>query len=187
MIRTAPDTRQEIISEASRLFAESGFKGTSLQDIARVVGVSKAALLYHFATKEAILAELMAPAVAELVVLDGRLAGLTGEDAQRTAAIGFAELAVRFRGPIAALHGDIPELIKLEAFGTVLDLAERLLDAMAGRSADPAARLAATLLLSGLPAACAKSADMPDDELRPALVAISARTLGVPLAHYPSE
>ena len=181
MIRTVTDTRQEIISEASRLFAESGFKGTSLQDIAREVGVSKATLLYHFATKEAILSELMAPAVAELVALDVRLAPLTGEDAQRAAAIGFADLVVRFRDQLAAMHGDIPELLKIESFDTVLDVCHRLLDAMTGRSDDRTAWIAATVLLSGLPAACAKWADVPDDELRPAFVAISARTLGVNL------
>jgi AcrR family transcriptional regulator len=181
MIRTVPDTRREIISQASRLFAESGFKGTSLQDIAGEVGVSKATLLYHFATKEAILAELMAPAVAELIALDARLAPLTGQDAQRAAAIGFADLVVRFRTQLAAMHGDIPELIKLESFDTVLTLSQRLLDAMTGRSSDPTAWMAATVLLSGLPTACAKATDLSDDQLRPALVAISARTLGVPL------
>jgi AcrR family transcriptional regulator len=183
MSRIAPDTRQEIISEASRLFAEWGYKGTSLQDIARVVGVSKATLLYHFSTKEAILAELMAPAVAELVALDIRLAPLTGEDAQRVAATGFTDLVMRFRAQLAAMHGDIPELIKLEPLDNVLALSERLLDAMTGRSTDPGAYLAAIVLLKGLPAACAKAADLPDDELRSALVAISERTLGVSLTH----
>ena len=52
---------------------------------------------------------------------------------------------------------------------------------MTGRRADPAAWLAATVLLSGLPAACAKAGGVPDDELRPALIAIAARTLGVSL------
>ena len=55
-------THGEILAAAARRFAVTGYKGTSLQDIAREVGCSKATVLYHFAGKEALLAELMAPA-----------------------------------------------------------------------------------------------------------------------------
>ena len=62
MIRRTPRTHGEILAAAARRFAVTGYKGTSLQDIAREVGCSKAAVLYHFAGKEALLAELMARA-----------------------------------------------------------------------------------------------------------------------------
>ena len=62
-------TREEILSAAAGLFAADGYKGTSLQDIAAAVGCSKATLLYHFATKEMILATLLAPPVRDLVTL----------------------------------------------------------------------------------------------------------------------
>lgn len=46
------DARQIIVAEATRLFAAHGFDGTALQDIADAVGVTKAAVLHHFRSKE---------------------------------------------------------------------------------------------------------------------------------------
>lgn len=53
------DVRAEVIVAATRLMAARGFEGTSLQDIADAVGVSKPAVLHHFASKELIHAEVM--------------------------------------------------------------------------------------------------------------------------------
>jgi len=47
------DIRQRILAESTRLFAQQGFDGTSLQAIADAVGVSKPSLLHHFSNKDA--------------------------------------------------------------------------------------------------------------------------------------
>ncbi len=52
------DTRQRILDVALDLFTEQGYDGTSLREIAEQLGVTKAALYYHFESKEDILMAL---------------------------------------------------------------------------------------------------------------------------------
>jgi AcrR family transcriptional regulator len=52
MVSTAPDVRSAVLAAATRLFAARGFEGTSVQHVADEVGVTKQAVLHHFATKE---------------------------------------------------------------------------------------------------------------------------------------
>lgn len=182
MARATPETHAEILAAATRRFSVTGFKGTSLQDIAREVGCSKAAVLYHFANKEAILTELMAPAISALESLDAQL-GPLDDDAARLAAVeGFVELAVRFRREIALLHAELPELLQQPVFAPIQRRTERLLDALAGRSDRPAERIAALVICAGIPAACTEFGEIPDEELRPALIAVAGRALG-PTGH----
>lgn len=49
----------EIQEHAARLFAERGFAGTSLQDIADSVGITRQALYYYVKSKEEVLAKLV--------------------------------------------------------------------------------------------------------------------------------
>ncbi len=51
-----PSTRERIQQTAIALFSENGYEHTSLREIAEQLGVTKAALYYHFKTKEDIAA-----------------------------------------------------------------------------------------------------------------------------------
>src|SRR5579862_2981802 len=46
--------KEEILDVATTLFAERGYEGTSMNDVAERVGMRKASLFYHFATKDAL-------------------------------------------------------------------------------------------------------------------------------------
>ncbi|GAA4148862.1 helix-turn-helix domain-containing protein [Actinomadura keratinilytica] len=58
MPRRRGDTREQIREVALELFAEQGYEKTSLREIAERLGVTKAALYYHFKTKEDIVTSL---------------------------------------------------------------------------------------------------------------------------------
>ncbi|MFE1250372.1 TetR/AcrR family transcriptional regulator [Streptomyces sp. NPDC058735] len=56
--RRRGDTRRRIQDVALELFAEQGYEKTSLREIAEHLDVTKAALYYHFKTKEEILVSI---------------------------------------------------------------------------------------------------------------------------------
>jgi len=47
-------TREDILCEAERIFAEVGFAGASLDDIAKAVGIRRPSILHHFPSKREI-------------------------------------------------------------------------------------------------------------------------------------
>ncbi|HLT11412.1 MAG TPA: helix-turn-helix domain-containing protein [Micromonosporaceae bacterium] len=59
-------TRERIQRVALELFTENGYEATSLREIAERLGVTKAALYYHFKTKDEIIESLVNDRAAEI-------------------------------------------------------------------------------------------------------------------------
>ena len=53
------NTKQKLIRTAGKLFAERGFGGTSIRDIAKVARTNLGAINYHFGSKEALFAAVI--------------------------------------------------------------------------------------------------------------------------------
>src|SRR2546429_4986714 len=60
------DTRSRVQKVALELFAEQGYEKTSLREIADRLGVTKAALYYHFKSKEEIVWTIVDDYLAEV-------------------------------------------------------------------------------------------------------------------------
>jgi TetR/AcrR family transcriptional regulator len=82
-VRSNPS--DDLRAAATELFASAGYAGTSLQQIADAAGYSKSSVLYHFASKEAILEAAIGPAIDRLEAVLADVAELAGTPAQRTA------------------------------------------------------------------------------------------------------
>lgn len=63
------DSREAILQAAQRLFVERGYPGISMREIANAVGVTKAALYYHFRDKEQLFLALLESVLEELSAL----------------------------------------------------------------------------------------------------------------------
>ena len=128
--------REQIVGAAAKAFAEHGYSGASMRQIAAEVGVSPAALLRHFESKEELLA-------AVLQWWAGETAAITREGQGGIAAFerlrdimryhtehrGLLELFTRFTGEAAhPAHPARPFIAR--RYETVLNmLVERLLSA----------------------------------------------------------
>jgi AcrR family transcriptional regulator len=84
-----------------------GFEGASLQRIADDAGLSKSSVLYHFASKEALLDAALRPAVEDLRALVDAASVLADDAGRRAFVTRFAEYLLAHRLEVAVLvnHG----------------------------------------------------------------------------------
>jgi AcrR family transcriptional regulator len=88
-------TRGQLIEVATRLFAEHGYEGTSIEAVLSAAGVSRGALYHHFAGKEALFEAVVSAVSAQVTAeLTEEIRGCSDPvDALRTAGVAWISLA----------------------------------------------------------------------------------------------
>ena len=160
-------TRRALLDSATSLFAERGYAGTSLDEIAAGARVTKGALYGHFASKQAlfraVLQELEAATTQDVrravesagSAWDAALAGL---DAFLRACCDsvYGKVVMR-EAPVALPYADWCAAEELHSYRMVVDLVQMLIDAgeVDPLPLEPAARIvhsvvgAAAMLIAG--------------------------------------
>lgn len=117
------ETRRRILAVALELIADQGFAATSTRAIAERLRFTKAALYYHFRTKDDLLAALIAPIKQSI---DELVQGASGSSAvERRQIVGrYVDLVATYEEPIRVLSQ--PSVAVRPAAQAVQPLYERL-------------------------------------------------------------
>ncbi len=172
---TGAGTRERILEVALELFTEQGYDATSLREIAERLGVTKAALYYHFPSKDAIARELLGQLFATLW---GAFDSLLSSPPDKWP-VAFEQLvveAVEHRKLVAMMVRNRATLEKvLTEANTVQDQVERIRRTLDEPSADFADVVRVTIAFGGMLDCLWAFPDAPAAELRDAILPVVNR------------
>jgi len=175
----AERTRQQILETAQRLFNEHGYDATSLQMIADEMGLTKAAVYYHFRAKSDILRAAMQPGIQRLEALLDDAAALRGRRARIEYLVnGFVDFLIRNRH-YAVMASTDPAAKRDKLDTEAMTMRRRALTLLFGDNPTGAERLCFNAMFF-IPECLPDLADLTDDELREALQTTLLHMLRVP-------
>ena len=174
----AEHTRQQILQTAQRLFVERGYDATSLQLIADEMGLTKAAVYYHFRVKSELLHATMKPGIERINAVADEAAALRGRRARIEHVVsGVADFLVENRH-YAVMAATDPAAKRHDMDKESSDLRERILTLFYGDNPTATQRLAYAAV-AGIPDSLPELVELSDDELREALRETMLRILRV--------
>ncbi|MEM7325956.1 MAG: TetR/AcrR family transcriptional regulator [Actinomycetota bacterium] len=121
-------TKERVLTEATIAFATQGVSGTSLDALARELGVTKQTILYHFGSKDGLIAAVLTSAAEDLVAELQRAVDISEPGWDRVVATVRASFALAVRRP--ELLGLLREVNRLGSDWSepVLELLQPLID-----------------------------------------------------------
>jgi AcrR family transcriptional regulator len=138
---TALDTRTRILKTALDLFHEQGYQRTSMRELAEHLGITKAAVFYHFPSKAHLLAALSEPLTEDVEeAIKNVLYEATaqpGPDRVRWAMIeGILDVYLRHRRLLRVLVQDLTLMAHDHALQRLVGLLRRVHEIVAGPDPD---------------------------------------------------
>ena len=132
--RPRGQTRQRILDTALRRFAEHGYAATSVRDLADELGLTKAAVHYHFAAKEQIVVALVTPTLDRLsAVVEAQAASPAGP---RALLLGLRDVLTESGPTLSVLAADPSIVEPLPLLHAEIDrLTARTAEVLAGADA----------------------------------------------------
>jgi AcrR family transcriptional regulator len=173
--RRNADTREEIREVALELFATKGFEQTSLREIAERLDITKAALYYHFPSKDELLSAVVEPLVTDIEAFLGEARRLLLEGERRVLEAYF-DLCHRHRLLFQGMLQDLTVLARVRILPEVLHRRAEL-DRMLVGSDGPADRCRAVIALGGLQDCAVLMGHEPVESYRAAAVDAALRAL----------
>jgi AcrR family transcriptional regulator len=171
------DTRSRILDAALDVFSEHGFEGSTLQQIADRLGFTKAALYYHFRSKDDILGALLAPANTGLEeMLDAHAGTPDTHGRRRQFMADYLDYLLSHRRLIAYISSDLATLAHPAMAGS-RERRRRMEAMLAGDDLDFADQIRVAVAFGGLHAAIARNPDADTEDLREALLAAATPLL----------
>jgi AcrR family transcriptional regulator len=173
--RRSTDTREDIRAVALELFAENGVEQTSLRQIAERLDITKAALYYHFPSKDELLAELAQPMIDDLEAYVARSRDVGPGDAPDLL-WRYLQLCHRHRRLLQSVLRDPSVLGRLGGLTAVLYRRLEVDRALVGSDL-PADRARAIIAFGGLQDCAVLLGDEPLESFADAAVASALRAL----------
>jgi AcrR family transcriptional regulator len=177
----AEDTRARVLQVALGLFAERGFAETSTRELSERLGFTKAALYYHFRTKDDLLGALIQPVLEQLTALITQTPLRSSAAARRQVLAAYVDIGTAHLDLLRVLTQD-PSVARRPVSAAHISLQERMLQLLAGHEApDLTEQIRARAALAAIRGALLH-ADPGDDPavIRAAILAAACGALGIP-------
>jgi AcrR family transcriptional regulator len=178
--------REQILATAAELFAARGFHGVSVADIGAACGISGPALYKHFASKDAVLAEMLVD-ISQRLLAVGRERSQAAPDA-RAALVALVDWHVDFAlrdRPLIVVQDRDWESLPDDARERVRSLQREYVDLWADRLREvhdglrPDSARAMAHATFGLINSTPHSALLPDARMRELLSQMAVAALGI--------
>lgn len=178
---TPTDTRERLLKVAADLFIEHSFAGTSHKMIADAVGITKAAVHYHFRTREELLIAVMEPFHAARLEVLQQVEDMRSPRKQAVAVIaGYANVVCQNPRLAAVLTHDPSVIRAVQNHPVWGPIVRREAEMLARVNDGPSGVMRAYAVLTGLPGAAGVAPEsMTREELRADLTDLGHRILGL--------